>query len=285
MKDPVFLTLHVNYDSYIDFRRLVQVSGFETCHQDHMDLNRDCAYIVTPINGDVEASLRALKERSKDQTKTCSNILWFLERPGPQSKAGFIEDIKQKFETLNLQEIWIGDKDLYMLVKDIAGTRFVPVGSDEAIGNIDSPMIRTDNTEYEITHMSYVWGRRTFIHNMPLRIGPNSWGAERHRILTSSRFMVNVHQDWDQFHEPLRFALCAAYALPMISENCNDPFPYESGVDFVPTPYDKIEETVRRCLIEDYNIYKPIGQHMFETATKKFRFSDNVKAALAGKTW
>ena len=42
--------------------------------------------------------------------------------------------------------------------------------------------------------------------------------------------MLNVHQDTDMIMEPLRFALAAAYGLPVLTENL-----YE-----VSHPYDKI---------------------------------------------
>jgi hypothetical protein len=75
--------------------------------------------------------------------------------------------------------------------------------------------------------LAYLTHRRGHMHNelkrMGLRLAPNSWGTERHAVLSHTRAMLHVHQH-DAIHTvaPLRFALAAAYQLPVISEQVAD---------------------------------------------------------------
>ncbi len=47
--------------------------------------------------------------------------------------------------------------------------------------------------------------------------------------------MLNVHQDTDMIMEPLRFALAAAYELPILTENLyENSYPYIVGITHFP---------------------------------------------------
>lgn len=267
MKDIVFAHPVTTYDSYTDYRKLVQVSGFETCNQDQMDVNRDCYYICSPFNGDIEAAVRA---RPKKDRK-CKIVMWFLERPGNEDFRKWTAD---KLELMD--EIWFSDRAMYGKVKDMPGARFIPCGSDEAIGTREHKV----NT-YDFCHMSYIYGRRDILHQFGARIGPNGWGEERHKTLCGSRFMLNMHQDNNLFHEPLRFALCAAYAIPMLSEDNYDPFPYEPGRDLFQCGLGDLVMWTSTILKKDYGEYRDMGNRMWEKACKQFRFSDNVKKMVS----
>ncbi len=269
-KPPVFVITDPSYDSYTDYWRLVRASNFDTCLQSELDPNRNCSYIISPSTGTIE---EILSHQPPDHT--CAFIVWFLERPGPLGTTEFKANIAGRFPKHRLNQVWFADRAMYNLVKDLAGTKFVPVGSDVAIGTIASVPFK-----YDLTHMSYVHGRRAFINNLPYRIGPNGWGEARHQTLMASKFMLNVHQDWDNFSEPLRFALCAAYGLPLITEECTDPYPYENGRDLIMVPYTQLPATIHQILEMDYSQARLMGLKMFETATQKFRFKTNVEAAL-----
>lgn len=271
MYDIVFAHPHTKYDSYTDYRRLAELTGFEVCTVDDINVGRNAIYITCPHNGETEA---ALKARPKEIRK-CKVALWFLERPAYSGHDKFKERVAELLQT-QLEFIWFSDKAMYNTVKHIPGTMFVPMGSDERLG-----VISQDPKRFDYCHMSYVWGRRSFIDNIKANLGPNSWGDQRHDVLMHSKFMFNIHQDNDNFHEPLRFALCAAYAIPLISETCIDPFPYEIGTDFVQISYDHAERRLMEILAEDYNKYVPFGSRMHEKATKKFKFIDNLKNTVA----
>lgn len=272
MRDFVFVHPTHSYDSYTDFRKLVSVSGFETCNQDQMDINRKVTYICSPLNGDVHAALDA---RPKDK-RTCKVIWWFLERPGANGGAKFLETIRSHLNKVD--EIWISDRAMWRTVSSNPCVHFVPTGGDEALGSRE---IRPKT--FDVCHMSYVYGRREKIWvplQRHLRVGPNGWGDARHDVLLRSHFLVNTHQDDDQFGEPLRFALGAAYGLPMLTETCSDAFPYEDGIDFLSAPFTNLVDLVEKACKEP-NKFKVYGERMFVKATKTFRFRDIVKGMAA----
>ncbi len=268
MREFIFVNPSHQYDSYTDYRRLVEISGWPVCNQDQIEAGKQITYIVTPLNGDVEA---ALKARPKN-TRTCKVVWWFLERPGQNGGSAFLTMLKDRLNNL-VDEIWMSDKAMWSFSKDAGNINFVPVGSEEALGCRENrPKL------FDICHMSYVYGRREHIFNrLKCSRGPNGWGDERKDTLLRSRFMMNTHQDEDPYSEPLRFALCAAYSLPMISETCTDPFPYEIGTDFISANKNDLADTVNRIVTEGLEKYKIFGERMFEKATKRFRFIDNLK--------
>jgi hypothetical protein len=270
MLDVIFAHPQTKYDSYTDYRRLAELSGFEIADNiDSVDVNKKALYITCPHNGEVDA---AMKARPKNDRK-CKVAMWFLERPAYEGSDKFKARTAELLAT-QLDYIWFSDCSMFKQVCHIPGTMFVPMGSDERLGEI------AQNKTYDFCHMSYCWGRRGVINEIEGKLGGNCWGNERHEVLKNTKFMLNIHQDGDNYHEPLRFALCAAYAIPMISEECFDPFPYVAGVDFVPVAYNDIKRRMHEILKEDYNKYIPFGSRMHAKATKEFRFIDNIKKAV-----
>lgn len=269
MLDIVFAHPHTKYDSYTDYRRLAELSGFEVVSIDDINVDRNALYITCPHNGETGA---ALKARPKSGRK-CKVALWFLERPAYEGHDKFRARTAELLAT-ELDYIWFSDNAMFNVVSHLTGTMFVPMGSDGRLG-----IICQEAKHYDYCHMSYVWGRRSFIDNIPAKPGNNCWGNERHEVLTHSKFMFNIHQDNDNFHEPLRFALCAAYAIPMISETCTDPFPYVIGTDFIPIAYENAQKRLMELLKEDYNKYIPFGSRMHAKATGEFSFINNLKRA------
>jgi hypothetical protein len=268
VRDIVFAHTHTKYDSYTDYYKLAQTGGFEICNVDQIDVNRNATYIVCPHNGEADA---ALKARPKNQRK-CKVALWFLERPAGKFPE-FVARTKELLET-QIEYCIFSDRAMHSHVKHLHGTVFVPGGSHTALGSLENR-----DKHYDFCHMSYNWGRRgNVLNELPtLKIGENCWGEQRHDTLLRSKFMVNVHQDADNFHEPLRFALCAAYGIPMISETCFDPYPYEDGKDIITAPYGQMKARIHQALKEDYTKYRDIGRRMWEKAVGPFSFVSNVK--------
>ena len=111
------------------------------------------------------------------------------------------------------------------------GLHYVPMGSHEGLG---SPGVVK---EYDLIGLMCYSNRRSFVFRCAdemlhkvgnVTLAPNGWGEDRHNRLQRSRFMFNVHQDDFPFIEPLRFALAAAYGLPLVTERCLDMHPYMS---------------------------------------------------------
>ena len=107
--------------------------------------------------------------------------------------------------------------------------------------------------------MSYETGRRQSIYKHLSNIGPNAWPPERDEILKKSRFALNVHQDHHPFQEPLRFALFAAYGLPILSENCHNAWPWIPDDTIITTTYDGLVGKFNQMLGNDYERWRQMG--------------------------
>jgi len=228
----VFARTRHTYDSYTDFWRLVELAGYELVYVDEIDFQRHAAYIFTPWNGEVDPKLK-----SQGEFRRCTLIWWFLERLDgtPMLEDGTFERARSLVD-----EVWVSDR---WTASRHPAFKYVCIASDPKLGNDPLPSI------YDFTHQSYVWGRREPIINQlireGLREGPNAWGAERDAVLRQSRVMLNVQQYELPVYAPLRFALAAAYAMPIVSETMQDPYPLVDGlVDIV--PYTGLVETTVR---------------------------------------
>lgn len=286
-KEVVFIHTAKEYGSYADYRSLTQLSGFEICNENQIDPNKDCVYVVSPVN---ESVISALEARPKASRK-CKIVWLFLERIKPplDMKGGGVvtgdgsidrfKTVLSKLDLINLfDKFWFADRSIYDRVKSDIPSIFVPVGSDERLGALPTTKM------FDITHMSYVAGRRVQILNglKDLKTAPNAWGEERRRILRATKFMYCAHQDDDNIYEPLRFAICSAFALPLICEACADPFPYEPNLDFQSVSFQSLVQSVRGAVANSNEIfgYRPwaeMGKRMWEKGTQKYRFMNNVK--------
>lgn len=197
-------TRHV-YDSYCDFWRLVEASKFDTCFVDEIDLREEWAcYIFTPMNGEVVPFLEAQK------IKRSRVVWWNLERPGQDPTTSASID---KLRGL-IHAIWVSDQ---RAAQDPRFT-YVFMASHEDLGT------RSKDRVYDICTLAYLWGRRREcidqLKKRGLSIAPAAYGRwSQDEIVARSRLMLNLHQYADApFVAPLRFAVAAAYAIPLVSE-------------------------------------------------------------------
>jgi hypothetical protein len=140
----------------------------------------------------------------------------------------------------------------------------------------------SDQKNWDVVHMSYLNPRRqtVFKHFEDSRVGPNCWPPERDDVLAHTRLAVNVHQDNHPFQEPLRFALFAAWGLPILSETLIDAWPYGADVmEFA--PYDRLAMRAEEMLKRDYNKLKQMAWICRERMTKDFEFGKVVRRAVA----
>lgn len=214
MSEIIFAQTRVQYDSYTDYRRLVELSGFPTVFIDEIDLQSDNLYIVSPMNGEFDAHINWSIPRR------CRIFHWNLERPGDGTVATYKAESTRRVREYKLDEIIVSDKTL----AKITGFRYVPLGS-----HIDLGTPGLDDKKYDYIHlMCYSPHRGHFFRYPQVRTEINGcriadsthglWGEERHIALQQSKMLLNVHQDKHVFIEPLRFALAAAYGLPIITE-------------------------------------------------------------------
>lgn len=219
MTDPIFVRTRFDYvnpengfGSYQDYWRLVELSHFPTCYVDEMDTASDNVYIISPLNGEIP------QEDGKPLGYPGARariIHWNLEQsPYP------------KYPGIN--ETWVSDARLAECTND---GKYLLMGSHEGLrypGEIE----RTEH--FDTIMLAYMTPRRdqiaVSVREEGLTIAPNGWGLDRHKSLISTSTMLHVHQnDGKAYCAPQRFALAAAYSLPLITEMLDHPGKFGHG--------------------------------------------------------
>lgn len=212
MPEVIFARPRYEYDSYKDLYSLITLSGYPLIFFDEIDLQSDNAYIMTVVNGENNGGFEHPKALI---------ILWDLEWR-----------LDGEYQRLpGVPEVWASD---LWYAKQI-GAKYVPLGSH--VGLPLTPL-NGQARPFDAAMLSYMTYRRACtadaMLNSGIRLAPNGWDTNRDQILHSTKMMVHVHQN-ENAHTvaPQRFALAAAYGLPLISETL-----WERGVfsqDFVLT--------------------------------------------------
>lgn len=288
--DIIFCRPGHKYESYTDFWRLVELSGFPIISVSELDISKPGIYITAPMNRDWRNHIN--NEHKKKKVVNAHLILWNIERPDGSANSvpeygrqnhylqyGLWENGEKVNEDGDeshgrfIDEVWVSDRRL----ADETNLRFVVLGSDEGLGSPGA------DKRYGFTHMSYLIPRRESVYNQfkngNISIGPNAWPPERDAILKESKFAVNVHQDNHPFQEPLRFALFAAYGLPIISETIADSHPW-SDEFMIYSIIDDLPEKIRECLADDYEKYRAMGLKARIRMTQEFQFGKMVREAV-----
>ncbi len=259
-------TRHI-YDSYTDFWKLVELSGYETCYVDEINMSRSTIYITAPVNGDFRAHMENHKE---DFPRNAHIIAWVLERPGSEdaSVSTFGKINRQLMSDRLVDEVWVSDRRM----ADETSLRYVTLGSNYGLGEPGNKKI------FDFCHMSYMTPRRQTIYKHFMNIGPNCWKEERHQVLQQSFFALNVHQDNFPFCEPLRLALFAAYGLPVVSEYIYDTHPY--GEDLTMCSYDDLVKVVQLKIRSGVTDMKEQGERFRKKMCEEFEFKKMVDEAI-----
>jgi hypothetical protein len=98
-------------------------------------------------------------------------------------------------------------------------------------------------------------------------------------VLKSSKFALNIHQDNWGYCEPLRFALFAAYGLPIVSEILTNSFPYDGDIQQI--PYHNIVDGLKVCLKDDYNQWEDMGLRLRKKLCEDLQFGKMVRQAVS----
>lgn len=258
MSDVLFVRPRHDYDPYIDMYRLVELSGYPLTFIDKIDASDPTkTYIISPVNGEVGQGWPDAKARIIHW-----QLEWEHDPPNP------IPGVSEKWTS----DHWHAEK---------IGARFVPMGSHPELNMYpgDEPA-----KEYDVaflaapTNRRYrIWGEIT---ERGHSIAPNGWGDARHSSLSKSRCMPIVHQ-WDNFKciAPLRWALAAAYKLPIISEsvNCREPFGHEH---FMTCDFDRLARFTSLHLNDPYSNLADYGLALYEKLCVQMTFRKSVEAAL-----
>jgi hypothetical protein len=266
----IFVLTRTSYDSYADYRTLVEKAWGDVCYVDEIKMSEPVVYVVSPMNGEFRPHI----DNHRNEDKKCKILWWNLERPPRDENHNAhkrdINDLLNRYvDKMVVSDLWykhtyykeFGDKII-----------FCPIGVDKVL--CDDPW--RDHKSYNFAHMSYVWGRRDILNRLPSMFG-NCWGDARRNGLLNTKFMVNVHQDQYGIIEPLRFALAVSHGLPIITENCHNPFPYEPDKDVVMTDYNQIIDVANRCALGNYDHYIQMAQRTYDKMSNQYGFVKCVK--------
>lgn len=295
-----------HYDSYMDLRTLFELAGFPSCYVDEVDISKPVTYIVSPMNGEWRPHL--YNEFATGKPRYCNLILWQLERAGGSDTRSigtytqaqwelmghYTEERKEELDRkhadkgeppamMYVDRVWVSDRKL----AEITGLHYVVLGSHPDFGQPGE----IKDKKWDITHISALNGRRsTVLDNLskdrrydPTNwediISPNAWPPKRDELLKMSKFALNIHQDNGPFCEPLRFALFAAYGLPILSETILDAHPYGKDVMAFAMHHD-LADTMRRMLRESYKDWYELGLRCREMMTTEFEFGRMVRKGV-----
>lgn len=248
------------YDSYTDLYRLIELSGYPLIHFDEIDPQSDNLYVMTLVNGENMHGW----ERPR-----ASIVLWDLE----WRLDGNYPQIP------GVKRTWASDRWYAGQI----GAEYVPLGSHVGLAH-DYPHV--DGKEYDLALMMYLgpYRRNNLVNQLQangLRIAPNGWGQERHDILCQSRAMLHIHQHDDiRTIAPLRWALAAAYGLPMFSESVRD-----TGLLSRDMMVEGAYENLRRLVCDwlqryDAQCIEEKGRALHEFLCKTHTFRSLVEAAV-----
>lgn len=233
-REPIFVTVRNDqneiYGSYLFFYELVDLSNFSRCELSEVDPNRDVVYVFPTLNGNVEATCRAIY----DQPRRCKLIIWQLEIPNIGAELtvpGYVD------------KMWVSDRHYRELVGD-SRCQYVPIGGHPDFGWDSSK----NEKKWDIVHMSYLYGKRAeqvaTLEARGYSIAPTGFGDERNRIIAASRYGLCLHQHDVPILEPLRHTMFSCFNIPLIIEYCVDSYPYMGA---------------------DFNEFLAIGERVFET--------------------
>lgn len=270
--EVVFLRTRWEYQSYTDFWELVKLGGFEVRYLDELEPGREAVYVFSPKQGELESVLPRLKGEH-----ACKVAWWCLERPDANGSVTESKAIPAGLDMLWLSDAWLARRHTFY---GWGPVQWIPLGSNEGLGTPGN-----GNHLYHWAHLSYATGRRQEVyHNLWGKCLPNCWGEERDKALRATRLMVNVHQDDWPVLEPLRFALAAAYGLPIVSEKVHDSAPYREGYDFVQVAYQEMPGRINAILAGKRSEGTPdpwraTGLHARERMCGDFEFGRCVREA------
>jgi len=255
---PTFIMPYKTYPSYSDFWRLVDLSGFETLYPMDLELdNPERTYIFVSPEGIPDCT--GAKARC---------IFWQFEYQG---------DYTNQTNRLTCPEQWSSDPT------DAAkhGARFVLLGSHP---HLNPSLDRNPEPQWDLTLLGYMTDRRRKIKDQlsEYRWTPDYPGHDtdtRHAVLRGTRLMLHIHQHDTPALAPIRYALAAAYKLPVIAEETpHGGYPY----GMLWKPYSEIVPTVKTHLQSgDLTIAgRDMGDNLYRLLCEQYPFESGVMAAL-----
>lgn len=255
---PVFVFPDKEYPSYTDARKLVRLSGYDVMRvgQALSMSNYSAPYIFLSPEQPPDLLTDLYRQRM---------IWWAMEYGGE-----YEPDLTNwKGEVWASDPKWAADHN----------AKYVLMGSHPGLMSEDA---KIGNPVYDYCMLAYMVPRRQAIKDQltglrtPEIVYPG-YTAERDEQLLTSKLMLHVHQhEGVQAVPPQRFALAAAYRLPVVSEQ----IPGEHGFDGIVRfdAYSRLAEAVREELA--MGILKQRGERLHEYLCIENTFAKTVEGAL-----
>jgi hypothetical protein len=204
MANIIFAQPRHVYQSYSDYWRLVELAGYPIVYLDEMDLQSDNCYIFSTPSTFWHDGVEGCGFEGA-RARLIYNCLEFY--------------LDVDYPSIPGVEVWTPDA----WYAKFARIRYVPMGSDVALNLLPDarPSPRYVATLWaESGHRYTAYGSMV---NAGLKMGLGGWGEARHQNLLSAAVMVHAHQWVDRpTIAPQRWALAAAYHLPLITEYLGD---------------------------------------------------------------
>lgn len=262
MSSIIFARTRTPYDSYQDYHRLIELSGFATCYVDEIDTDSDNVYIFSPNNGETANGWPEGRARV---------IFYQLEwETHPNDSGPLPSGVSEKWT----MDAWHAQR---------IGARYVPIGSHPDL--VHAPLNGRQDIHYDVALLSYMSYRRQVtaydMEQRGMRLAPNGWGAERHHILTHSKAMVHIHQhDAIPGVAALRLALAAAYKMPVITETCADYGIFGQG-DLLRADYAWLAEATQQWVCRnDAKMLEEYGRSLYHTLCEVHTFRKCIEEAV-----
>jgi hypothetical protein len=211
VSDVIFARPRHEYGSYVDLYRLIELSGYPLMYFDEIDPASDNVYICTMVNGENQNGWPDAAARI-----VLYDLEWRLNGQYPVIPG--------------VAEVWAADK----WYAERIGARYVPLGSHP---NLPPAPLQDCPKVWDVAMLAYLPPRRERIvhecEQQGVSVAPRGWGLERHAILQQTKIMLHVHQhDGVSTVAPQRWAIAAAYRMPIISEQVEDKgiFGYSHGL-------------------------------------------------------
>lgn len=254
----IFVRPRYEYQSYWDYFELIRLSGLPLIYFDEIDWGSKETYIACPMNGEFPTQM---------PDHTCRVIWLNIERPCPTGDPWL-------FGRPDFDEVWVCDR----YWSTIVGARHFIMGSHAGLGFTGTRKL------YDWISCTYEVPRRTAIwHEIrDLSRAPNGWPCtpqERAADLAASHLYVVPQQD-DPPHAvtPLRFAIAAAFKLPMVYEGEMDAFPFVPSKHFISSNYHRFADTVRKWLGTEKSV--DIGLALHHKLCIETDFKRSIEAML-----
>jgi hypothetical protein len=283
MPEVIFVKPYYAAPSYSDFWRMVELAGYPIVSD--IDRESDNCYIICAHAADWHQGYADCK---------CRVIRWEIE---------YYDDVD--YRAIPNVEIWSSDAAW----AEHKGLRFVPMGSDARLAGYEvvmggaavtmtgeiyrtiadypvwhhAPMNRQMDKRYDVATLFYKTYRRLHIEGQlrdwGVSVAPDGWGRDRHTYLQQSHALLNVHQRNDVHAiAPQRFALAAAYKLPMITETLPDMRPFTPDTILM-RPYTELAEFAHeRTRPSEYRILAEWGEALHHLLCHRMKFRDVIEA-------